>query len=381
MNPLIKKKVDKFKKQFPNAFTEGNYLVSQDMPKYSLRCDNFRAKDVHRINKKHLFSINLPIPSYGKMFGKSIYKINTLSGEVIKDDKLLTVKSCRDMDLVDILLTGETYEYMIDHPYMWNMEIGKDFNSFKEFKIFMGFDFYSNKQFKELIVLFQDTFGIYPFINMLYYENKKNIYPLLTKIEPDKSSIFVDYISLCNVKNKPLKIYSSPHKIEELHDQMVYEDNVGQLENKNKRQVAYLKPTKEGYLFTEVWDNIIPIKYKHLNSEYLMWEEAIKQKNCLGTIHSDQLSMNSYFSILYEGHLYDMQINPNNGTVVELKGYNNKFEPPKQLVDLLINSDINYKHLIVNENDNVISGDYITYNQFRGINQPMGVDGCNNDSK
>jgi len=40
MNPLIKKRVDKFKKQFPNAFTEGNYLVSQDIPKDSLRCSH-----------------------------------------------------------------------------------------------------------------------------------------------------------------------------------------------------------------------------------------------------------------------------------------------------------------------------------------------------
>lgn len=377
MNKFVETKIKEFKKLNPINITEGNYIYSESSHPNTINWMNATKETIDIVNPNNSIgqlrhwdlkdhSINTKLTKRSRM--------NTITGEISIEDTHnifynLNINNPKHdtNELKKIMLIGEPYEYLKDYPHLWAYELPTQFNSFKEFKIFMGFSFLSNKDFNKTLDLFR---SLNRSITSIYiFKNKKNLLPLLNKIDSNHDHIitFLDYITLCITNDQPILIQKSPSKIKKQHDEIINENNKIKLSHKSKTQTPYIKPSNpnEPHLFTQSWDNIIPITYKHLNSEYLMWEEGIKQKNCLGSLHADKIVYYSYFSIKYNNEIFDIQIDPTLGEIVELKGYNN-CTPPETLVNIL-NDNINYEHIITDHKGNEFKSDYVTVNYGNGI--------------
>jgi hypothetical protein len=267
----------------------------------------------------------------------------------------VTLSKANSTTVMKILLLGTTAEWIVHYPELWTSQQAYHFNSFKEYKAFLGVQHLD----METIELIKNNNNLYPIL--LKYEDQQVFTNLIDKLTTSMKadlSTLEDYYELCEKTKTTFEQPKGINKLIELHDTLTnienekkYKDVPGDVVAKIITNTPTTKPglfnfntTPTEKTFIEIWKDR-GLKVKHLNSIKLMIQQGAKQKHCLGSNYTtlNNMTYASFFTFTFEGKEYDLQLKTN-GTIGQFKGYRN-CTPPKELRDL-IEKDINLKHSI-----------------------------------
>ena len=141
-------------------------------------------------------------------------------------------------DLENLFFTGRKYEYLKAYPNLRAWKLFQNFNSLKEAKNFLGYDFISCKDFYDL---FPSDALKGDMIRALWvaktHDEKVNVVNLLRK---GKLNFFVDYLDMAKqLEVKSVEIPYGANKLTELHDNLVVELNKGKADKYSDEVLVY----------------------------------------------------------------------------------------------------------------------------------------------
>lgn len=240
-----------------------------------------------------------------------------------------------DSKITDIFLIGKKYEWLRNHPNLAQYRFFQSFNSLKDAKTFLGFGFISDEAFYKL---FDKSHLMDCMIPLIKAKDKKDAVKLLSSIDSQATNLLNDYIKICLENNLDIEIPAGKNKLKDLHDNTVWEinkANIDRCSDKEKYEIA------EG-TFEQKWIEK-GVKFTKLNSPKQLYATGVAQKHCIGSYSSD-LHKYSFYSILFIDRNYEIQI-AQDGDIRQFYGYDN-CNPPSQITDMIIKSEIDYKHII-----------------------------------
>lgn len=247
-------------------------------------------------------------------------------------------------DIVSLFFIGRKYEWMKDYRRLWKYRFFQSFNSLKEAKNFLGFDFISNKDFYKL---FSGDWYTHELDVFILAKKKKNVYNLLKKSDRKIRQILEDYIHLAYEHEEDIVIPSGKNKLTELHDDLVHKINIKSAKDYSKEQKFYPIGNK---MFEQEWEKR-GLEFKRLNTPYEMYQEGLAQKHCLGTNYYNSLGGQSFYVFYWKGDKYDLQLYKS-GSLGQFYGYKNIDSAPKELKQLAA-KDIDLSHSIEDKKPNL----------------------------
>lgn len=352
LKKIVTKRVSLFKKSFPvyETSTKGNlyHRLNPSTVEHQLNFTGFSAtkaqlKKIGTVEKyitKTEDALFLIVPETGKFLIKD--KTKRYGGAYFKR---VTIKDLiRYPILADTFFVGRKFEYLKDYPNLWNFRLCQNFTSLKELKVFMDYEFISDKKFYSIFELnYSSDYILY----MYKTKNKPDIVSLFTNNKGNHTKIFqliYDTMGLARAINVTFEIPAGLNKLQDIHDDFTKIMNTRKLSVCSKEIDYDLKPINEPgkMFFLEYWNNI-GVQYRKLETQYDMLEQGIKQTHCLG---SKDLRDNTFYSITYMDKSYEIQIHPNSGLITQFLGKYNT-QPPEELKSMIFNKEINYRHSII----------------------------------
>lgn len=358
LKKIVDKRVELFKEKFPN------FQVSK-------KSNSLYTKIGERTIDKEVFISGRAVTkaTLNKLGSKVAWKeshssyvyLLTPKGRLMVSSggnfKSLSLKelSQRHEELKDIFFIGKKYEWLKDYSKLWEYRFFQSFNSLADAKKFLGFSFISDQDFYDL---FGNDWYDYLSI-MILAKDKSNAVRLLKNIDNEDKDTLKDYIQMCQDNNIPIEIPAGKNKLQELHDNAMWEVN-------KKNMDAYSKEFRYEITenFTKIWKER-GLSFRRLETPYQMYEQGIKQSHCIGTNYAGSLGSYSFYSFNFKDRDYEIQISPN-GSVRQFYGRKNT-NPPQELKEKVttnitlsfdlkdINTDvINYpmdKNKVVEEDD------------------------------
>lgn len=246
--------------------------------------------------------------------------------------------------IIDLFFIGRKYEWMKDYRRLWKYRFFQSFNSLKEAKNFLGFDFINNKDFYQL---FSDNWYTHELDTFILAENKKNTVRLLKKSDTKTRQILDDYIHLAYEHNETVLIPAGKNKLVELHDDLVHKINIKSADDYSKEQKYYPVGNK---MFEQEWEKR-GLKFKRLNTPYEMYQEGLSQRHCLGTNYYNSLGSQSFYVFWWKEDKYDLQLYKS-GSLGQFYGYKNIDSAPKELIEL-VTKDLDLSHSIEDKKPNL----------------------------
>lgn len=253
--------------------------------------------------------------------------------------KVSLKNSAHCLDLISIFKIGKKYEWLLEDEkrHLWSyFNFFKSFNSLKEAKNLLGFEFINDVKFLNLFSKFND-WGV-DVLKVIYYsKDRSDIVHLFDKLNRDNLHLLTDYIRMCEEEDLEIIIPRGVNRLEELHDNTVLYIN--------KKQIDLISDEVEWIAeeeFTKVWLER-GLAFRKLASKRDMFKTGILQSHCIGS-YMNRLSDRSFYSFSFGGVDYEIMISPNDGYVQQFFGRRN-CTPPKELVTLAT-KDINLKHKI-----------------------------------
>lgn len=232
----------------------------------------------------------------------------------------VTLKGIRQEfdELSPIFFTGKKYEWMKDYSNLWNYKFFQGFNSLGEAKKFLGFSFLSDADFIKLFG--EESFDyLQP---MILSKNKEDVVRLYRNLDTEVTDLLRDYIALCNEHSLTIEIPAGRNKLKELHDTAMFKVNEKNAENYSK-EYRYDIVEK----FTKVWEEK-GLVFRRLSTPYDMYLQGLKQSHCIGTNYATTLHRYAFYTFIYEGEEFDIQINQD-GAIAQFYGKRNKQAPEK----------------------------------------------------
>ena len=187
----------------------------------------------------------------------------------------------------------------------------QSFTSWKEVKNYLGFTFINTEQFQKLDLALVLKYNQY---------NKQDVYKLVTLLtgNHELKGRFEDCKNMLFNSNTPLtKLPTSIGAIDRLHDQLVYEANLADIESKNDLII----PTKS--FNKDVLAEFNPI---YLESEKDLFIHGIEQHHCVGSRYSF-LGERVYFYIEQDNKKYTFELAGPNFEIHECKAKYNHLVP------------------------------------------------------
>jgi hypothetical protein len=229
--------------------------------------------------------------------------------------------------IAQIFFIGKKCEWMFKYPNIWDIRYFTGFNSAKEAKNYLGYNFISESDFYSLLRGNNQSFGVMVTARRSE-EEKVNLIHLLRN---DHFISLNDYIRMAEGNGHPWKIPRGVNKLTELHDREVFISNKGKIEEYSPVKTYYLSQC------FRIW-NDLKLTYKVLDSPRAMYLEGVKQSHCIGSYcqkNSNKVSSDSMFvRFEWKDSAYDIQINMMSGSKIQFKGKHNT-PAPKDLVDLV----------------------------------------------
>lgn len=247
-------------------------------------------------------------------------------------------------DIVSLFFIGRKYEWMKDYKRLWKYRFFQSFNSLKEAKNFLGFDFINNKDFYKL---FSGDWYTHELDTFILAKEKRNTYNLLKKADRKTRQILEDYIHLSYEHEEEVIIPAGKNKLVELHDDLVHKINIKSADDYSKEQKYYPVGNK---MFEQEWKNR-GLKFERLNTPYEMYQEGLSQRHCLGTNFYNSLGGQSFYVFWWKGSKYDLQLYKS-GSLGQFYGYKNIDSAPKELKELVA-KDIDLSHSIEDKKPNL----------------------------
>lgn len=229
--------------------------------------------------------------------------------------------------IIDVFFIGRKYEWMKKYRNLWKYRFFQSFNSLKEAKNFLGFDFLSNKDFYGM---FKNDFRSHELDSIILAEDKKNVYGLLKNADNKTMQILDDYIQLAYEHNITPIIPKGKNKLTEVHDELVWEISKSTAGDYSKEQKYYPVGNEK---FESCWREK-GLVFKRLNTPYEMYEEGCKQRHCLGTNYYNSLGDQSFYVFEWKDNRYDLQLFKNGG-FGQFYGYKNLQSAPQELREII----------------------------------------------
>lgn len=244
-------------------------------------------------------------------------------------------------NLLDVWLIGRKYEWIRDYPALLRYKFFQSFKSLNEAKVFLEFDFLSDKDFYQMFV---DGSTIPVLFMSIKAKNKSNVPKLIKVLDYEAKQLLKDYLHICEEKDYEVEIPAGKGSLREIHDAAIWKARQEDAENYSKLEVYDGKDCN----FEKEWAKL-GISFERLKSPYKMFEVGAKQQFCLGTNYYGQLHNYSFYTIIDGGKEYQIQISPE-GKVIQFHGYKNVINPPQELREKLT-KDIDLKHSIIKTMD------------------------------
>ena len=263
------------------------------------------------------------------------------SGGNFKSVELKQVR-LENPELQNTFFIGKKYEWLKDYPNLYPYRLFQGFNSLGEAKKFLGFSFISDEEFTKLFT--EDWFDF--LTPMILAKDKKNVVRLYKNLDSDARDLLNDYINLCQEHEMSIEIPAGKNRLEELHTQAVWEVNKKTAENYSKEKKYEIKEE-----FTKVWKER-GLEFKRLETPYEMYVQGIKQQHCIGTNYAKSLHRNAFYTFLFEGEEFDLQLYED-GRIGQFYGRRNKSVPEKlrrQITDTESFVDLKYSLIDIQPN-------------------------------
>ena len=350
------KRIETFKKLFPDykVTKKGNFMYEINRRKeeryivnngYNVTKGIFNKIGTTTLIEKFTSDTVFLITTTGKLLLK-----DRIRGRISNNFKAVTIKDLihrGHSTIKDVFFIGRKFEYMATYKGLWGYRIFQNFNSLKEAKLFLGFNFISDSGFYEMFkhIHKYNKMGLGRICDIIFYislcktkENKVDIHNLILSLNKESLGYLKDYIDLSIERGTEVQIPRGINKLKELHDTQVKEANKENADCYSKEKKYYI----ENESFTSIWEE--HLKFKKLNTPYEMFLQGCIQHHCIGTNYYRNLHSHSFYTILWEGKEYDLQINPK-GYIGQFLGKYNS-QPPKKLTNIINNDNIDYKHSI-----------------------------------
>lgn len=363
LKKIVDKRIEQFKKDFPehkvskggNLFYAHNEHESEMGSTYTVF--NVTKGTIKKLGQAKRWTVKK---------SQYVFLITPTGRMMIKSGKSNRFKQCSMKDtfsypsITNTFFIGRKYEYLKAYPNLHIYNFFQGFTTLKDAKVFLGFDFISDSDFYNMFPTFNGyRHGFSPII-MKYViespdEEKPNLVALLSKAESPLRVIteLEDYHDMAEKVGLEKKIPAGRNKLRELHDEATDKFNEGKADNYSDEVEYKMVSTREDKTtFEDDWKER-GLVFVKLDTPRKLFLEGIKQKHCIGN-YGSSLYYCSFYRIMFNDELYNVQIQ-NDGNIRQFYGYMNRI-PPKELTDIVYDSNINYQHLIRNLDDSKVSG-------------------------
>lgn len=335
LKKVKEKRIEVFKKSFPDykISDKGNYYVRLGVVK-----NKKRILHTGRSVTKNTLDTLGNITEFERSSASVILMIKPTGALKVKFDRVawsnLTLKLMYNhlygetyKGIIEVFFIGRKYEWMKNYKNLWKYKYFQSFNSLKEAKNYIGFDFISNKDFYKI---FKEEWYSHEFDSLILADKKKDAYNLLKNADQKVMHTLDDYIKLAYEHNiKPI-IPKGKNKLTELHDELVWEVSKKTAKNYSKKQKYFPVGNEK---FENCWKEKGLI-FRRLNTPYEMYEEGCKQRHCLGTNYYNSLGNQSFYTFEWKGKRYDLQLHTN-GSFGQFYGYKNIESAPQELRNMI----------------------------------------------
>lgn len=296
--------------------TKGHPLIILMSPEGKMMCRTSSSKFFKNFTLKDLLKIS-------RQFASPYYEVTTQGS--ISPEEFSKIK--------DVFFIGRKYEYLKDLDYMWPYRCMQNFNSFKEFKNFIGYTFISEKKIQSLFEKHRE----HDVLDALLRYDKKNIISLLTKGNDKIFDIIYDSDRMSKDLKKEFNLPSGVHKLHKLHDKLVMEINSINIEQYSNQQIYKVVPNIHD--FVKTWENM-GINVKALDTPRKLFIQGVKQHHCIGTYYR-RLDDFAFYTLEYDTLEYDIMLKPS-GEIMQFYGKRNA-NPPQTLKDLILTLDYGFE--------------------------------------
>lgn len=322
LKKIVEKRTEVFKEKFPN------FQVSKKSNSlYTKIGEKTRDKEVfisgRAVTKTTLDKLGTKV-NWKENYSQYVYLLTPKGRLMVSSGGNFKSLSLRELSqrhelLEDIFFIGKKYEWLKNYKKLWEYRLFQSFSSLADAKKFLGFSFISDQDFYDLF-----GGGWYDYLSvMILAKEKSNAVRLLKNIDNEDKDTLKDYIQMCQDNNIPIEIPAGKNKLQELHDNAMWEIN-------RKNMDAYSKEFRYEITenFTQIWKER-GLEFRRLETPYQMYEQGIKQAHCIGTNYSNGLGSYAFYSFSYKDKEYEIQIGTN-GDVWQFYGRKNT-NPPQEL--------------------------------------------------
>ncbi len=335
LKKVKEKRIEVFKKSFPDykISDKGNYYVRLGVSKQK----KVILKTGRSVTKNTLDSLGTTL-EFEKSDASVVLLLKPTGALKVKFHRTawsnLTLKLLDNhlygetyKGIIEVFFIGRKYEWMKNYKNLWKYKYFQSFNSLKEAKNYIGFDFISNKDFYKI---FKDDWYSHEFDSIILADKKKNVFNLLKNADQKVMHTLDDYIKLAYEHNiKPI-IPKGKNRLTQLHDDLVWEVSKKTAQDYSKEQKFYPIDNEK---FESCWREK-GLVFKRLNTPYEMYVEGCKQRHCLGTNYYNSLGNQSFYVFEWEGERYDLQLHQN-GAFGQFYGYKNLKTAPQELRNII----------------------------------------------
>lgn len=319
---VLKKRISAFKEAFP-GFREsekGNlyYLINEQDKEVELIPQRITKANIARLGESRFFTIYdhmVMITQTGKVLVR-----HYIRNKATKIKALNYKFGFYNSDLhpiIEVDMIGRKYEWMKSYKDLWMFDLPKGFSSLKEFKVFLGFGFISDKQFLKLKL---DE------VIKIYHTNHQTKVNYVNMVR-EKSLSFHDFLECIRMyKDLGLNetVPTSGSRLRTLHNELSNRLTLQALQMDFSKECAEYKGK-----FIE-WANEQP-SIEVITQPSRMIQLGISNQHCLAT-YINKMGTSMFLNVdvkdmISENGEYQAEVRISDRKIVQFRGKRNKVGP------------------------------------------------------